>query len=223
MLCTPNRPICTPQHTSSTTPQFPTPEVSRSPRAAPTSHKWTRTVCGAVRRPCLVRDSAYARGPRSGWGRRNKTSGGPRAGAEERQRRERVVARRGPRSGGAARARRHSSPPSRTLARAHAHGTQHVATGAWLSVHAAPARVPPPLSMRERGGGGNGWCWCAWWRRDPGTHGHGRQATAGAEQRSRPMPTLGPGPTRLERAVRGCRLTCRAVPSSRLAVPLGVF
>lgn len=48
------------------THELSSPEVSRSTRAAPTSHKWTRTVCGAVRRPCLVvRDSAYPRGPRS--------------------------------------------------------------------------------------------------------------------------------------------------------------
>jgi len=192
--------------------------VQITARRSPTSQMDKDSVrCGAVRRPCLVRDSAYAGLDRDGDGEKNQwwSSG----------RRGRAAASRA--CGGAARtAERRGGEGASSLVTharwprpARAHGTQHVATGAWrcarLSVHAAPARADlhrfqcEGAGEEETVGAGGGDAIQARTAR------HGRQATAGAEERSRPMPTLGPGPTRLERAVPRCRLT--------LAVPLGVF
>jgi hypothetical protein len=99
-----------------------------------------------------------------------------------------VVARSGAEPG-AARARRHPSCPR---------DATHVATGAWLSVH---ARAHLHRFQCGSAGGGNGW----WWRRDPGAAVGRRPSDRGA----RPMPTLGPGPTMASPRTGRCRLTCR--------------
>jgi len=146
------------------------------------------------------------------------------AGAEERQRRERVWWRGAHRGVGAARVRRHSSPaptPAPTGRR-----TSRPARGGARGCRSTRAPPPPPLSMREREGAEEtvgAWCLVAT-RSRQGTHGRASNRGRGGE-RSRPMPTLGPGPTHASNGsfAPAARLTCRAVPSSRLAVPLGVL
>lgn len=155
--------------------------------------------CGVVRRPCMVRDSAYARvGGLDRDGSRAERKKPVVLGAEERQRRERVVvARRGVGGevggGGRGWVRRHSSPrharwpTGRTSRPARGGARARLSSPVGRSTPRAPP-LPPPLSMRER----RKRLVPRWWRRHPGTARHGKQPRA--RDRSRPMPTLGPGP-----------------------------
>ena len=124
-----------------------------------------------------------------------------------------MVARRAPRSGGG-----EGASSLVTRAHARAHGTTHVATGAWrcarLSVHAR-ASPSTAFNARARGGGGNGWCLV------PGGDAiQARHARQGKQPRARrgaePADAdTWPGPhTRLERVVPSrCppNVPCRAV------------